>query len=125
VTIKPADPAAERRIADAVHLIAPLARARVEVVPGAERPRHAAVAVTPDAEVYVQLEGIVDLAAERHRLRREIERAAREVAGLEAKLGRPEFVERAPAEVVARERARLAEQQALRTKLTASLEALE
>ena len=83
------------------------------------------MAVTPDAEVYVRLEGIVDLAAERQRLTREIERAAREVAGLEAKLARPEFVERAPAEVVARERARLAEQQALRTKLTASLEALE
>jgi valyl-tRNA synthetase len=125
VTIKPADAAAERRIRDAVHLIASLARARVEVVPGAERPRNAAVAVASDAEIYVQLEGIVDLAAERQRLQREVERAAREVAGLVAKFARPGFVERAPAEVVARERARLAEQQELRTKLTASLEALE
>ena len=37
------------------------------------------------------------------------------------KLARPEFVERAPAEIVARERERLAADEALLEKLTASL----
>ena len=46
------------------------------------------------------------------RLAKEIERARKEIAFLEGKLGRPEFVERAPAEVVERERERLAEQRA-------------
>ena len=40
---------------------------------------------------------------------------------LKGKLARPEFAERAPAEIVARERERLGEQEALRTKLQASL----
>ena len=40
---------------------------------------------------------------------------------LKGKLARPEFAERAPAEIVARERERLSEQEALRAKLQASL----
>ena len=57
-------------------------------------------------------------------MRKEIERARKEIAFLEGKLGRPEFVERAPAEVVERERERLAEQRQIEQKLTASLTAL-
>ena len=40
---------------------------------------------------------------------------------VEKLLARPEFAERAPAEIVARERERLTEQEALRAKLLASL----
>jgi large subunit ribosomal protein L2 len=43
----------------------------------------------------VRLEGVVDFEAERQRLRKEIERARKEIAFLEGKLGRPEFVCRA------------------------------
>ena len=46
------------------------------------------------------------------------------IAFLEGKLGRPEFVARAPAEVVERERGRLAEQRRLRAKLDESLRAI-
>jgi valyl-tRNA synthetase len=63
--------------------------------------------------------------AERARLGKEIERARKEIAFLEGKLGRPDFVERAPADVVARDRERLAEQGQILTKLTASLAALQ
>jgi len=45
-----------------------------------------------------RLEGVVDFEAEKQRLRKEIERARKEIAFLEGKLGRPEFVERAPAD---------------------------
>jgi valyl-tRNA synthetase len=48
----------------------------------------------------------------------------KEIAFLEGKLGRPDFVERAPAEVVARDRERLAEQGQILEKLTVSLAAL-
>jgi valyl-tRNA synthetase len=63
----------------------------------------------------------VDLASERQRLEKEIKKASETVDFLTAKLARPEFVQRAPEEIVERERARLAEQEALRAKLTASL----
>jgi valyl-tRNA synthetase len=111
-------------LAEAAPLMGMLARAAITVDPAAVRPPQSALAVAQGTEVYVRLEGVVDLAAERQRLGKEIERAAKEIAFLEGKLGRPDFVERAPAEIVARERERLAEQQGIREKLTASLAAL-
>jgi valyl-tRNA synthetase len=62
--------------------------------------------------------------AERTRLGKEIDKARKEIAFLEGKLARPDFVERAPAEVVARERERLGEQQQIEAKLTQSLAGL-
>jgi valyl-tRNA synthetase len=73
----------------------------------------------------VRLSGVVDFAAEKQRLQKELEKARKEIAFLEGKLGRPDFVERAPAEVVARDRERLAEQGQILDKLTASLAALK
>jgi valyl-tRNA synthetase len=85
------------------------------------RPAGTGLAVVGPSEAYVTLAGVVDLAAEQARLQKEVGRAAEQIAFLEGKLARPEFVERAPAEVVAKERDRLAEQRALRAKLEASL----
>lgn len=116
--------ATQAAITEAAPLISALARATVTVDPAASRPPQSALAVAQGAEVYVRLEGIVDLVAERQRLGKEVDKAAKEIAFLEGKLGRPDFVERAPAEIVARERERLTEQRALREKLAASLAAL-
>ncbi len=96
----------------------------ITLSPETTRPPQSAHAVAGDVDVFVRLEGVVDLAAERNRLLKEIERANKEIAFLEGKLGRPEFVERAPAEVVERERARLAEQRDVHDKLSSSLAAL-
>jgi valyl-tRNA synthetase len=124
VTVRPAETRAPGRLHRHAALVGSLARARVRVDPEAARPPQCAVAVAGDAEVFVHLAGAVDLGAERQRLARDLERAEREIAGVRAKLGRPEFVERAPAEVVARERARLAEHEALAERLRTNLAAL-
>ncbi|MFM7784047.1 MAG: hypothetical protein ACKPE6_05295, partial [Gammaproteobacteria bacterium] len=55
------------------------------------------------------LEGLVDLGAERARLDKEQEKLAREIEKLAARLANPGFTGKAPAEVVEKERARLAE----------------
>ena len=102
-------------------LVESLARGRVTIDPTATRPRNSALAVVGETELYVELEGIVDLAAERHRLEKEIRKVAESAEFLRAKLARPEFVERAPAEIVAKERERLGQHEALRAKLAASL----
>jgi valyl-tRNA synthetase len=102
-------------------LIQSLARATITVDPQASRPRSSAFAAVGDIEVYVALEGVVDLAAERQRLEKEIKRAEEAIAFGRAKLARPEFAERAPAEIVDREREKVAQQEALREKLVASL----
>jgi valyl-tRNA synthetase len=124
VTVKPGASGAVD-LAQAAPLIGALARSVIAVDPAAERPPQSAHAVAGDAEVFVHLDGVVDLSAERGRLVKEIERADKEIAFIEGKLARPEFVERAPAEVVGRERVRLAEQRSIHDKLSASLAALQ
>jgi valyl-tRNA synthetase len=102
-------------------LVGTLARARVTLDPQATRPRASALGVAGQSEIYVELEGLVDLAAERQRLEKEIKRAGEAMAFTRAKLSRPDFTERAPAEIVDKERDKLAELEALHAKLVASL----
>jgi valyl-tRNA synthetase len=102
-------------------LIQALARARVTIDPAAARPAASALGVVGASELYVELAGLVDLAAERQRLEKEIKRTADAIAFTRGKLSRPDFTERAPAEIVDKEREKLAEQEALHAKLVASL----
>ncbi|HSL47545.1 MAG TPA: valine--tRNA ligase [Candidatus Deferrimicrobiaceae bacterium] len=124
VSVKPAGPEVAAALERSAAVIGGLARAAITVSGDGARPASSAVATTPSGDVFVRLEGVVDFDAERQRLRKEVERARKEIAFLEGKLGRPEFVERAPAEVVERERVRLAEQRQTEQKLAASLAAL-
>ena len=124
MTVRPATPAVAAALESSLAVIGSLARAAITISRDGARPAGAAVATTPSGDVFVRLEGVVDFEAERQRLRKEIERARKEIAFLEGKLGRPEFVERAPAEVVERERERLVEQRQIEQKLTTSLTAL-
>jgi valyl-tRNA synthetase len=124
-TLKPA--AASDDLPEIVAQIEALARLTiVEVSPTAPRRAGSAVVTTSAGdEVQVHLEGVVDLGAERQRLAKEIDKVDQEIAFLEGKLGRPEFVERAPAEVVGRERARLDEHRRARARLAENLRAIE
>jgi valyl-tRNA synthetase len=124
VTVRPASPAVATSLVSSAGIIGGIARAAITVAADGARPASSAMATTPSGDVLVRLEGVVDFDAERQRLRKEIEKARKEIAFLEGKLGRPEFVERAPAEVVERERARLTEQRETERKLAASLAAL-
>jgi valyl-tRNA synthetase len=101
-------------------LIEMLARCRLTIDPDASRPTNAALTVVGASEVYVDLTGVVDLVAERQRLIKEMARLDETLAFLTGKLARSDFVERAPAEIVERERTRLAEARALRDKLEES-----
>jgi valyl-tRNA synthetase len=61
------------------------------------------------AELYLPLEGLLDLDDERARLDRELATLGAERDRAEAKLANPDFLEKAPAPVVAKARERLAE----------------
>jgi valyl-tRNA synthetase len=119
-TLRPGPGAAELFTANGA-LIDAIARVRLTVDPGAARPRSSAMAVIGGSELYVDLTGVVDLAAERQRIEKEIAKVTERVDFLKTKLAKPDFAERAPAEIVARERERLVEQEAVHAKLVASL----
>ena len=63
-------------------------------------------------DLFVPLEGVIDVGAERSRLAALVEKTGQRLARSAAKLANQRFVERAPAEVVERERARSAELEA-------------
>ena len=75
---------------------------------GVEAPA-AAAAVAGELRLLIPLAGLIDLDAEKARLDREIKRVAGEIGKCEAKLSNERFVANAPEEVVAQERARIAE----------------
>jgi valyl-tRNA synthetase len=106
--------------------IARLVRAsEVRVEPSVDGPRAAARAVLAGgAEVAVPLEGLIDFAVERERLRKEQDKLRKEAEKLEAQLANENFVARAPAEKVAELRQRLADIAQRTGALAQTLEAL-
>jgi valyl-tRNA synthetase len=90
----------------------------------AERPRQAVALVIGEVEVFLPLADLVDLAAERARLQQALHEAEGEIARAESKLGNTNFVARAPAEVVEKERQRRALAAEEARRLRARLEEL-
>ncbi len=78
---------------------------------------NAAANVIDGIEIYLPLEGLVDLKAEAKRLTKEIEEIEKYCKGIEAKLSNQEFVANAPAAVVNKEKQKLAEGQEKLEKL--------
>ena len=73
----------------------------------AEAPKGAATLTVGGATFCLPLAEVIDVAAERARLEKAVEKLGREAAGLRAKLGNAAFVAKAPEEVVDESRARL------------------
>ncbi len=82
-----------------------LARAAtLSIGAGQPKPKASASVVVGRIEAFVPLAGMIDLDVERERLQKEIDARVRFLAGVQGKLGNEQFMARAPADVVARER---------------------
>jgi valyl-tRNA synthetase len=86
-----------------------------------ERPADASLQVAGDVEIIVPLKGLVDVEEEEKRLQKEIAKADKEIDFFAKKLTNPSFVERAPADVVAKEREKMAEFEGKKRLLEESL----
>jgi valyl-tRNA synthetase len=80
--------------------------------------------VVDDTTAVLPLAGVIDVAEERSRLGREIEKLDGEIAKIDKKLGNAQFRQKAPAEVVEEQEERRAEALQVRDKLTAAQERL-
>jgi valyl-tRNA synthetase len=83
--------------------------ASVQIVAAAERPSECAVAVLSDAEIVLPLEGLIDKKAEAAKQRKALADLEKQLNAVRGKLGNEGFIARAPAEVVAQQRAKEAE----------------
>jgi valyl-tRNA synthetase len=107
------------------HLAAIKRLARVEGVDYAsDVPRDSAQIVIDEATFILPLAGVIDIRAERARLEREIGKIDDETEKIDRKLGNPQFVAKAPPEVIEEQRQRRDEAMARREKLVAALERL-
>jgi valyl-tRNA synthetase len=88
------------------------------------KPKAAATGVIKGAEVYVPLEGIIDMTQERDRLQKEIAKISKDIEVFSKKLSNKNFVDKAPKEVVEKDTAKLEEFRAKREKLEQSLKML-
>jgi len=93
--------------------------------PEIEKPKQALAAIIgEDIEVYLPLEGVIDLEAEKERLKKEQAQVEAEIKRTEGKLNSEGFIKKAPAEVVAKEKSRREEQEARLQKLQQRLQEL-
>ncbi len=89
-----------------------------------EAPPPAAAAFLGELEVYIPLAGFINKAEETARLEKEKTKLEKELAQLAGKLGNPQFVNRAPADVVAKEQKKHDELQLNLSKLVQQLQEL-
>lgn len=80
--------------------------------------------VVGETTVFLPLGGMIDLDAERERLRKQLAETEDRIHGAEARLGNPSFVDKAPAHVVEQARQGLAELRTQRDRLSGQLAAL-
>lgn len=104
-------------------LVSALAKADLFVVEQVPRGGHARVGAG-SIEGYVNLEGLIDVSRERDRLQKAINQATTDLERVRAKLANAGFVAKAPAEVVAKEQAKVDELTALLKRLQQQAESL-
>nr|MBC7245430.1 valine--tRNA ligase [Chloroflexota bacterium] len=90
-----------------------------------EKPPKALALVVGDYEVFLPLAGLVDIERERARLASELEQMQKEIDRAEKLLSNPNFLSKAPAEVVGKERAKLEDYRQRYAKVQDRLRTLE
>jgi len=84
-----------------------------------------ATGLVGDMEILVPMAGLIDKDAEIERLGKEIEKLRKEVARGESKLRNPNFVDKAPDEVVAKEREKLDDHRSQQARLEEQMEKIK
>ncbi|WP_338885864.1 valine--tRNA ligase [Xenorhabdus sp. TH1] len=120
VLLRDANDDVQRRVAENLNFLQAMGRlSSVTVLAAGEEAPVSVTKLINGAEVLIPMAGLVDKDAELARLDKEIEKLDKEISGIEGKLSNEGFVSRAPEAVVAKERERLATNNAAKEKLLA------
>ena len=96
----------------------------VEMNPDFEPAKNALAVRHELGDLFLPLEGLVDMEAERNRLKKELEKIEAEIAKVDQKLSNPNFTQKVPATVLEEHKKRLADWQAKREHVRTALAAL-
>jgi valyl-tRNA synthetase len=102
IVLKVKSPDTEKRMNTYNVFIKELARVEnIDFIPeGSARPNKCALAVTSEVEVYVPLEGVIDIDKEKERLDKQINKVRKELEAKQKKLSNKNFLEKAKKEIV-------------------------
>ena len=91
---------------------------------GAKKPDKSLASVLDDVQVYLPVGELLDVNKEIQRLKNDIAKLEKDIAKGDKKLANQKFIERAPAEVIAKEKANLADNKAKVLRLQENLKSL-
>jgi valyl-tRNA synthetase len=111
---------------EALSLASLLCRVKeIEILPAsAQRPAACLSSVFGEGEISLHVGDVLDIEAETARLRQELASIEKAVEASQGRLDKPDFVARAPQEVVEKERGKVTEGQAQMARLRENLESL-
>lgn len=98
--------------------------ARIETLTDGAAPKGAISVAVEGASFAIPLEGVIDIAEEKARLSKTMDKLAKEIGGLKGRLNNPAFVASAPEDVVIEARANLEAREDEAAKLQAALKRL-
>ena len=93
----------------------------LQISPDVSRPPTSALAVLGEVEVYVPLEGLVDIEKEIARLEKELNKVEKELGRLSKKLSNESFLKKAPSHVVEKDKRVFQELKAKKEKIVSAL----
>ena len=107
-------------------LICELARLdQITIGPKIEKPRVSASSVLGEMDLIIPLEGMMDLEEERGRVEKELKKIEKDLIFLDKKLSNPNFVKKAPVEVIEKDEKRKATLSDKQAKLEIHLKTIE
>ena len=89
------------------------------------KPKASASAVVKGCEVYIPLEGLIDIEVERQRIEKEITRITGSLEGVKKKLSNESFVAKAPANIIENEKTKMQDWESALVKLKVILDDLK
>jgi valyl-tRNA synthetase len=117
---------AETVLMDNIHYIKALARAEeIAVGPDISKPAYSATAIKGSMEIYVSLKGVLNIAAEIDRLKKERAKVDKDLVALNRKLFNEDFLGKAPRDIIDKEKAKHEEQVRVKDKITDSINMLK
>jgi len=126
VILRPDDEHSERILRENSIYISKMAKtSSIQIAQDAQAGKGIATSVREHVEVYIPLEGLLDVDTELSRLNKDLKKVSQNIMNLEKKLLNEDFISKAPKEVVEKEKNKYNELMEKKGKLLESIERLE
>ena len=124
--IKTSNSEIQKALQDQSTYIRELARVeQLNIGPDMEKPELSASSVLGDMDLIIPLEGMMDFQEERNRVEKELKKIEKDLIFLDKKLSNPNFVKKAPAEVIEKDEQRKTSLSEKQAKLEIQLKTIE